>query len=109
VSQLRHYDGINHLHFLTSSTYRRARLLDSGQFKRRFVSALRDLRRKLNFKIVGYVLMPEPFHLLLWPSTGANPSQMLQKLEVRTALFILTSIIHESLFKDRQGTVKTVP
>jgi REP element-mobilizing transposase RayT len=43
---------------------------------------------------VGYVLMPEHFHILLWPSELANPSQIMQKLEERTAKFILKSI-HE--------------
>jgi hypothetical protein len=27
----RHYYGLNHLHFITASTYRRARLLASGE------------------------------------------------------------------------------
>jgi len=57
VSALKHYYGLNHLHYVTTSTYRRARLFDSERFKRRFVSALDDLRRELDFRIVGYVLM----------------------------------------------------
>jgi hypothetical protein len=38
------------------------------------------------------VLMPEHFHVLLWPSELANPSQIMQKLEERTAKFILKSL-----------------
>ena len=38
---------------------------------------------------MGYVPMPEHFHVLLWPSELANPSQVMQKLEKRTAKFIL--------------------
>jgi REP element-mobilizing transposase RayT len=41
---------------------------------------------------VGYVLMPEHFHVLLWPSELANPSQIMQKLEERTAKFILKGL-----------------
>ena len=85
----KHYYGDNHLHFLTRSTYRRARLFDSERFRGRWVETLGELRRELGFKIAGYVLMPEHFHLLLWPSAKANPSQVLQKLEGRTALFVL--------------------
>jgi len=77
---------------MTSRTYRRARLFDSERFERRFVSTLGDLRRELNFRIIGYVLMPEHSHLLLWPSADANPSQIMQKLEGRTALFILKNL-----------------
>jgi REP element-mobilizing transposase RayT len=55
------------------------------------VTILGELPRELGFKIVGYVLMPEHFQALIWPSEEANPSQMMQKLEDGTALFILTA------------------
>lgn len=74
----RYYDE-NHLHYLTTSTYRRASIFDSKRFKRHFVATLGELRAELGFRIVGYVLMPEHFHLLLWPSAAANPSQTMQK------------------------------
>ncbi|MGO8733335.1 MAG: transposase [Terriglobia bacterium] len=65
---------------MTTSTYRRARLFDSERFRNQWVATLGELRRELGFKIVGYVLMPEHFHALLWPSAEANPSQIMQKL-----------------------------
>jgi REP element-mobilizing transposase RayT len=92
VPQQRHFYGLNHLHYITTSTYRRARVFDSERFKRRFVSTWAELRGELGFRIVGYVLMPEHFHVLLWPSELANPSQIMQKLEERTAKFILKSL-----------------
>ena len=53
-----HYYGLNHLHFLTASTYRRARVFDSERFKRQFIATLAHLRTGLGFRLVGYVLMP---------------------------------------------------
>ena len=88
----RHYYGLNHLHFLTRSTYRRVRLFDSDRFRQRWVKTLEELRCELGFRIIGYVLMPEHFHLLLWPGERADPSQILQKLQVRTALFVLKNL-----------------
>ena len=88
----RHYYGLNHLHFITASTYRRARLFDSDRFRRHFIATLDALRRELEFKVVGYVLMPEHFHLLLWPSPRANPSQIVQRLKARTAKFTLSNL-----------------
>ena len=88
----KHYYGENHLHFLTRSVYRRTCLFDSDRFRQRWVETLDDLRRELGFKLAGYVLMPEHFHLLIWPSADANPSQILQKLEGRTALFMLKQL-----------------
>jgi REP-associated tyrosine transposase len=92
VPRQKHYYGLNHLHFLTRGTYRRPRLFDSERFKRHWIKTLDGLRTELGFKIIGYVLMPEHFHLLLWPSAEHNPSQILQKLQDRTALFILKTL-----------------
>jgi REP element-mobilizing transposase RayT len=50
------------------------------------------LRRELKFRILGYALMPEHSHALVWPAAEANPSQIVQKLEDRTALFILKNL-----------------
>ena len=50
-----------------------ARIFDSDRFKLKFVQSLGDLREELGFRIVGYVLMPEHCHLLIWPSDLANP------------------------------------
>jgi len=68
VSQFKRYYGENHLHFLTTSTYRRARVFDTERFKLEFVATLVKLRAELGFRLPGYVLMPEHFHLLVWPS-----------------------------------------
>ena len=92
MSRPRHYYGLNHLHYLTASTYRRARLFDSERFRRHFVQTLQQLRARLDFKILGYVLMPEHFHLLIWPSQRADPSQIIQSLKERTAIFILQNL-----------------
>ena len=87
-----HYYGYNHLHYLTRNVYRRARIFDSDRFKLNFVQALRNLREELGFRIIGYVLMPEHCHLLIWPSELADPSQIMQKLSERTANFILRNL-----------------
>jgi putative transposase len=92
VPQPHRYFGGNHLHYLTTSTYRRARIFDSERFKRQFIASLAELRAELGFRILGYVLMPEHFHLLIWPSERANPSQIMQKLEGGTARFILKTL-----------------
>ena len=92
MTRQRHFYGLNHLHYLTTSTYRRARLFDSERFKCNFLTVLGGLRAELGFRIVGYVLMPEHFHLLIWPSDLANPTQIMQRLEGRTARFVLGNL-----------------
>jgi putative transposase len=89
---LQHFYGQNHLHYLTANTYRRARIFDSDRFKLKFVQTLDKLRTELGFKMFGYVLMPEHCHLLIWPGSLANPSQIMQKLSERTANSILRDL-----------------
>lgn len=87
-----HYYDLNHLHYLTANISRRARIFDSDRFKLKFTQTLDDLRAELSFRIIGYVLMPEHCHLLIWPSELADPSQIMQKLAERTANFILRNL-----------------
>jgi putative transposase len=92
VSRQHHFYGANHLHYLTKSVYRRVRVFDSDRFRLNFIRTLDHLRAELGFKIIGYVRMPEHFHLLIGPSELANPSRVLQRLEDRAALFVLKNL-----------------
>ncbi|MGH9434784.1 MAG: REP-associated tyrosine transposase, partial [Terriglobia bacterium] len=91
MRQRRYYEE-NHLHYLTASTYRRGRVFDSDRFKIKFTQTLGALRTELGFKIIGYVLMPEHCHLVIWPGHLANPSQIMQKLAERAANSILRTL-----------------
>ena len=42
--------------------------------------------------------MPEHFHLLIWPSEHANPSQIIQSLRERTAKFMLKMLGENTAF-----------
>jgi len=90
--ELRRLYEQSNLHYISSSTYRRVLAYDSNRFKYAFVDILRQLRLELQFKLVGYVLMPEHLHMLIWPSPVADPSRILQCLKERTALFVLDQL-----------------
>lgn len=51
------------LQFISSSVYRRMKLFDSHRLRAGFVEALRQLRQEMGFLLVGWVVMPEHFHL----------------------------------------------
>lgn len=55
------------LQFLTASTYRRTPLFFLDRFKRCFVQRLDEVRQELHFLLVGWILMPERFHVLIRP------------------------------------------
>ena len=95
VSKLNQYDGLNHLHYLTTTVPRGGMVrpsidgFDSERLREQWVTTFAELRQQLSFRIVGYVLMAEHFHALIGPTPEVNPSQIMQKLQHRAAFFIL--------------------
>jgi REP element-mobilizing transposase RayT len=74
-----------HLQCITSSTYRRTMLFDSHRFRCDFVEVLRQSRREAGFLLLGWVLMPEHFHLLIKPEPAESTSRLRQELKKRSA------------------------
>ena len=88
-----HHDSdANHLHFITASTFRCVRLFDSPRFRKPFIETLDQLRNEFDFRLVGYVLMPEHFHLLISPSKVHSPSKIVGSLKQRTARYIIDNL-----------------
>ncbi len=73
--------------FITTSTYRRAPVFLSQRFCRCFVQRLEEVRQELGFLLIGWVLMPEHFHLLLRPQPAESTPLILKgpKEETRVA------------------------
>jgi REP element-mobilizing transposase RayT len=59
------------------------------RFCRSFVDALADVRKATGFLLIGWVLMPDHFHLLPRPESAEATSRTVQLLKVRTAMQIL--------------------
>ena len=74
-------------HFITFSCYRREPYFTTGVSKDTFLDSLELTRKRHDFDILGYVVMPEHVHLLL--SEPFNPetplSKALQSLKLSVA------------------------
>jgi putative transposase len=66
-TRLRRYDIPGHTHFLTFSTYRRLTFFWHDAIKQIAVDGLRLLQNKFRICLVGYVIMPEHMHVLIYP------------------------------------------
>ena len=86
---LHRYYGADHLHFITCSCYRRLPLLRSARSRDRLLSVLEQTRQRYRFVVVGYVVMPEHYHLLLSEPEVGTPSTVMQVLKQRTARALL--------------------
>ena len=76
----RHYN-LNHLHFITCSCYRRLPGLSDSRHRNFFLEILARLRQRYRFELVGYVIMPDHFHLLMGEPRIDDPSRVMQVLK----------------------------
>ena len=101
-----------HLQFIATSTYRHTPLFGSELFGREFVAALADLRREKGFALIGWVLIPEHFRLLLRPRPAASTRLIVKLLKQRRAFRILTALQrdaqHSGKLLDRPRLPRTV-
>ena len=86
---LKRYYGAGHLHFITCSCYRRIALLGSPQQRTLLLNLLEQTRQGYGFVVVGYVVMPEHFHLLISEPEKGTPSTVMQVLKQRFAQQLL--------------------
>ena len=70
---LRRFQESRQLHFLTWSCYRRRQYLRLTAVKRAVEIALEQARRRYEFRVYGYVVMPEHVHLLVSEPAGGPP------------------------------------
>ena len=80
------------LQFITSSTYRRAQIFRSPRFCQYFVERLKEVRQKMNCLFIGWVLMPEHFHLLLKPQPAESTPVVIKELKEESARRILKTL-----------------
>jgi putative transposase len=70
-----------HLHFLTFSCHQRSAKLGTDADKDTFCEALEEIRLRWEFRMVGYVVMPEHVHLLLSEPKKGRLSVAVQMLK----------------------------
>jgi putative transposase len=74
--------GAGDLHFVTFSCYQRLPLLNTGTSRNLFVQELETIRDEMQFRLVGYVVMPNHVHLLMNEPPQSTPSLALHKLKL---------------------------
>jgi putative transposase len=86
---LKRYYGGGDAHFITCSCYQRKPWLNSATRRNLFLNILEDTRRRYRFVVLGYVVMPEHFHLLITEPEVGDPSKAMQIVKQRFAQGVL--------------------
>jgi REP-associated tyrosine transposase len=86
---LKRYYGSGDLHFITCSCYHRLPLLDTSGRRDLLLTVLEQVRIRYRLAVLGYVVMPEHFHLLITEPQTGTPSTVMQALKLGFARRVL--------------------
>ena len=89
---LRRSHGGGDLHYITCSCYRRRAFLNSAHRRDLFLNIFEQVRYKYEFAVIGYVVMPEHFHLLISEPEESGVSTVMQVLKQRIAQQCLSKL-----------------
>ncbi len=80
-TNLHRFYGAGYSHFITTSCYQRRPLLATPRSRDLFLEVMERIRRRHQFVVVGYVIMPEHVHLLFTEPERGTPSLVLAALK----------------------------
>jgi putative transposase len=84
------YDDDGHAHFMTFSCYQRRRLLDTDQAKRIVIGVLGSELTSQKGNCIGFVIMPNHVHALVWFSERRLASSFLKQWKQRSSILLKT-------------------
>jgi len=70
MTRLKHFDNLGTARFITFSCFHYHRLLTDESVIRSFLQELEKARGKFGFSLLGYVVMPNNVHLVIYPHTN---------------------------------------
>jgi putative transposase len=73
------------IYYITTVVYGRLPIFTRASFVIPLFDSLNFYRCKQEFKILGYVIMPDHLHLLIWPQGVANISDIVRDFKTFTA------------------------
>ena len=104
---LERWHGGHDLHFITFSCYRRQALLSNPHRCELFLKVLEDVRRRYQWVVIGYVVMPEHVHLLVSEPQQRPLATAIQALKLGFSRRLLAEErrLHQNAEHDKPGRV----
>jgi len=85
MPQLRHYDNLGTVRFVTFSSYRRKKYLLAPGTPELLIRHLSEVKTKYSIRFFGYVIMPEHVHLVMLPPDGLKLGLMIREIKSKMA------------------------
>ncbi len=108
----RRFNDAGHAHFLTFSCFRRQPFLGKDRSRHWMNDAIEIGRKRHQFHLWAYVIMPEHVHLLIWPTTPVySISSVLKTIKLSVARKAITYVKQNAVsylpkMEDRQPNGK---
>jgi len=106
MPKLKHYDDTGAARFVTFSCHKEYPLLKDDSAKELLISEIKSARKKYNFKVIGYAIMPNHVHLVLIPPEGMKLGPVIGEIKSMMARKYFArntgSIITERIFWKRR-------
>ena len=83
--KLKRIVGRQDFHFITFTCYQRRKFLASVKSKNLAVRVLSEVRARLHFKLIGYVIMPDHMHLIISEPPGSVPAKAMRVFKQRVS------------------------
>jgi len=88
MSKLPHFLIENSCYFLTSTTYNRKPIFHNDHYAKILCNIIYNLRKREKMSLLGFVIMPEHFHLLIIPAKGIEIPWIMQEIKKGSARLI---------------------
>lgn len=82
-----HIEG--HIYYITTVVYNRLPIFTRPSFVIPLIDSLNFYRYKQEFKLLGYVIMPDHVHFIIWPFGGATVSDIMRDYKKFTSVRLI--------------------
>ena len=92
MSKIKRFNIENRCHFVTTKTFDNAKIFNKEKNVQLFLKVLYEVKEKLNFLLIGFVIMPDHLHLMIVPETRNSISDVMRHIKGRFARLYNQSI-----------------
>ncbi len=86
---MQHYRIVGHIYYITTVVYARRPIFTRPAYVLPLLDSLNYYRYRDNFKIIGFVIMPDHIHLIVWPLGDVWLDDFMRDFKQFTAMRII--------------------
>jgi putative transposase len=85
MAKMPRYNLENYCHFVTTKTFQNSKIFSNDKAAEILIQVILDVKGKLNFRLMAFVVMPDHIHLMLVPDKRNTISDVMRHIKGRFA------------------------